>query len=130
MSGQSVHGHETVLVVAEEPLVRELAARVLREYGYKVLEAHDAGSALLFMDMPNLAIVVSDMVVPGRSGEGLSTELARRRPGLPLLMMTGDSDALRQLPVDPAHLLRKPFTPTDLITKVRFLLDRAPAAGS
>jgi len=44
--------------------------------------------------------------------------------------MTGDSDALLQLPVDPAHLLRKPFTPTDLIAKIRFLLDRAPAAGS
>ena len=68
--------------------------------------------------------------MPGRSGDDLSTELARRRPGLPVLLMTGYSEALLQRPVDPAHLLRKPFTPTDLIAKIRFLLDRAPAAGA
>ena len=122
------HGHETVLLVEDEALVRELAARALREYGYKVLEAQDVESALRYVDHQSLAIVVSDVVMPGRSGDDLSTEIARRRPGLPVLLMTGYSEALLQRPVDPAHLLRKPFTPTDLIAKIRALLDRRPPA--
>ena len=126
----AMHGHETVLLVEDEALVRELAARALREYGYKVLEAQDADSALRFMDLPNLGIVVSDVVMPGRTGDDLSMEFARRRPGLPVLLMTGYSEALLQRPVDQAHLLRKPFTPSDLIAKIRFLLDRAPTNGA
>jgi two-component system cell cycle sensor histidine kinase/response regulator CckA len=119
-------GHETVLLVEDEALVRELAARALREYGYKVLEAHDADSALRYIDHPTLAIVVSDVVMPGRSGDDLSTEIERRRPGLPVLLMTGYSEALLQRAVAPSHLLRKPFTPTDLVAKIRALLDMTP----
>jgi DNA-binding NtrC family response regulator len=110
--------------VEDEALVRELAARALREYGYKVLEAPDVDSALRYVDHPSLAVVVSDVVMPGRSGDDLLTEISRRRPSLPVLLMTGYSEALLQRPVDPAHLLRKPFTPTDLIAKIRHLIDR------
>jgi two-component system cell cycle sensor histidine kinase/response regulator CckA len=124
MARHGSHGHETVLLVEDEALVRELAARSLREYGYTVLEAHDAESALQCIDHPGLAIVVSDVVMPGRSGDDLFGEVARRRPGLPVLLMTGYSEALLKRPIDPAHLLRKPFTPTDLVAKIRHLLDR------
>ncbi|BCS35822.1 histidine kinase [Luteitalea sp. TBR-22] len=120
----AAHGHETVLLVEDEALVRELAARALREYGYKVLEAPDVDSALRYIDHPSLAVVVSDVVMPGRSGDDLMTEVARRRPSLPVLLMTGYSEALLQRPVDAAHLLRKPFTPSDLIGKIRHLIDR------
>jgi PAS domain S-box-containing protein len=124
VSRHAAHGHETVLLVEDEALVRELAARALREYGYKVLEAPDVDSALRYVDHPSLAVVVSDVVMPGRSGDDLLTEISRRRPSLPVLLMTGYSEALLQRPVDPAHLLRKPFTPTDLIAKIRHLIDR------
>ncbi|HTU98981.1 MAG TPA: ATP-binding protein [Luteitalea sp.] len=127
-AGYPVRGDETVLVVEDEALVRELAARSLREYGYKVLEAADVDGALAFADHPGLAIVISDVVMPGRSGDDLFTELARRRPGLPVLLMTGYSEALLKRPVDPIHLLRKPFTPAELIAKIRHLLDRRPQA--
>ena len=50
--------------------------------------------------------------------------MSHRRPGLPVILMTGYSEALLKRPVDPAHLLRKPFTPTELIAKIRHLLDR------
>jgi two-component system cell cycle sensor histidine kinase/response regulator CckA len=124
LARHAAHGHETVLLVEDETLVRELAARALREYGYKVLEAPDVEGALRYIEHPTLAIVVADVVMPGRSGDDLSTEVARRRPGLPVLLMTGYSEALLQRPVDPAYLLRKPFTPTDLIAKIRDLIDR------
>lgn len=120
----AAHGNETVLLVEDEALVRELAARALREYGYTVLEAPDVEAALRFIDHPRLDIVVSDVVMPGRSGDDLLGEVARRRPGLPVLLMTGYSEALLKRPVDPAHLLRKPFTPTDLVAKIRHLLDQ------
>jgi two-component system cell cycle sensor histidine kinase/response regulator CckA len=120
------HAHQAVLIVEDEALVRELAARALREYGYEVLEAHDVASALRYIDQPSLAIVVSDMVMPGRSGNDLASEVERRRPGLPVLLMTGYSEALLQRPVSPSHLLRKPFTPTELVAKIRGLLDRNP----
>jgi CheY-like chemotaxis protein len=123
LAKHAAHGHETVLLVEDETLVRELAARALREYGYKVLEAPDVEGALRYIEHPTLAIVVSDVVMPGRSGDDLSTEVARRRPGLPVLLMTGYSEALLKRPVDPAYLLRKPFTPTDLIAKIRELID-------
>jgi CheY-like chemotaxis protein len=124
-----VHRHEKVLVVEDDPLVRELAARALREYGYGVLEAHDVDSALRVIEHPGLGIVVSDVVMAGRSVDDLAAEIARRRLGLPLLLMTGHSEALVPRSVDPAHLLRKPFTPSELITKIRALLD-APRGTS
>jgi len=95
-----------------------------------VLEAPDVDSALRYLEHPGLGVVVSDVVMPGRSGDDLATEVMRRRPGLPVLLMTGCSEALLQRPVDPAHLLRKPFTPTDLVGKIRALLDRAPATST
>jgi two-component system cell cycle sensor histidine kinase/response regulator CckA len=128
--GHGAHGREIVLLVEDESSVRELTARALREFGYKVLEAPDVDSALRYLEHPGLAVVVSDVVMPGRSGDDLSTEVMRRRPDLPVLLMTGCSEALLQRPVDPAHLLRKPFTPTDLVAKIRALLDRAPATSA
>ncbi len=116
-------GNETVLLVEDDGLVRELAARALREYGYTVLEARDVDSALRYLDTQGLAVVVSDVVMPGRSGDDLATEVARRRPGLPVLLVTGYSESLLQQPVDAAHLLRKPFTPADLVARIRHLID-------
>ncbi len=123
---QPARGHETVLLVEDEALVRELAARALREHGYTVLEAQGVDDALRYLEHPALALVVSDVVMAGRSGSDLRAEAALRRPGLEVLLMTGYSEALVTQPVDAAHLLRKPFTPTDLLAKVRHLLDGRP----
>jgi len=120
---RALPGHETVLLVEDEPLVRELAARALREYGYTVLEARDVAGALRYIEHPNLAIVVSALVMPGQGGDDLPTEVARRRPRVPVLLLAGSSETLLQRPVAPAYVLRKPFTPSGLIAKIRQLLD-------
>jgi PAS domain S-box-containing protein len=120
---RAIRGHETVLLVEDEPMVRELAARALREYGYTVFEAKDVAGALRYLEYPNLAIVVSAVVAPQQGGEDLPTEVARRRPGVPVLLLAGSSEAPLQRPVDPAHVLRKPFTPSALVARIRQLLD-------
>ena len=126
---RAIRGHETVLLVEDEPMVRELAARALREYGYTVLEAKDVAGALRYVDHQNLAIVVSAVVTSRQGGEDLPTEVARRRPGVPVLLLAGSAEAPLQRPVDPAHVLRKPFTPSGLIAKIRALLDRRYATA-
>ncbi len=120
-------GDETVLLVESEPRVRDLAARALREYGYAVLEAHDVASALRHVEHPRLAIVVADACVPGGGGNDLATDFALRRPQLPVLLMTSQSGAGGHHPEDPLRLLRKPFTPADLMARIRAVLDRGQA---
>jgi len=126
-TGDVARGDETVLLVESEPLVRDLAARALREYGYAVLEAHDVASALRYVEHPRLAIVVADACVPGGGGDDLATEFGFRRPQLPVLLMTSHSGAAVHDPVDPARVLRKPFTPADLMARIRAVLDRGQA---
>jgi PAS domain S-box-containing protein len=125
MSGpdRALRGHETVLLVDDEPTVRELAARALRDYGYMVIEARDVAGAVRQLEHPALAIVASALVRHGDDGDDLPTEVARRRPGVPMLLLAGSSEASLQRPVDPSHVLRKPFTPSSLIAKIRGLLD-------
>ncbi len=115
-------GDEVVLLAGDEPLVRELAARSLREYGYRVLEAHDAGSVLLHIEQTMPSLVVSD-VAPSPDGLDLPVELTRRWPDLPMLVLTGRGSASTAGILRPSSVLRKPFTPTDLATRVRTLLD-------
>jgi DNA-binding NtrC family response regulator len=103
--------------------------RALREYGYTALEAQDVDAARRHLDHPGLALVLADVITRGGSLDELTADIARRRPGLPILLMTGYSEALSQRAVDPSRLLRKPFTPTDLLTRIRALLAEAARQG-
>ncbi len=66
--------------------------------------------------------VVTDLAMPGMSGAVLVAELARRRPGLPVLLLTGDAAAAEPMPEAPAALLRKPVNPEALVRALRDLL--------
>ncbi len=116
-------GSEGVLLVEDDAPVRELTARALRAYGYTVFDVADVAAASRVIEHAKVAIVVSDVVMPRPDGADFFAEIARRRPGLPVLLVTGSPEALRQRQVDPAHLLRKPFTPADLAARIRALLD-------
>jgi len=128
-------GDETVLVVEDRPEVRSLVRTTLEGVGYTVLEASDgvAGLDLVARHPGEIALVLSDVVMPRMSGPEMAEQLRRRRPGIRVLFMSGHPERARHLAgsLHDATLLMKPILPSDLCRHVRAALDGAPtAAGS
>lgn len=111
----------TVLVVEDEAAVRRLAVRVLERDGYVVLAAENGARALEVMESHEgeIDLVLTDMVMPDMGGQELAWHLHRRRPGLPILFMSGYDDALvGEDEEGGAEFLAKPFTPAALVERV------------
>jgi two-component system, cell cycle sensor histidine kinase and response regulator CckA len=121
-------GHETLLIVEDEDSVRNLVASALRHDGYELLLATSAEDALRLDEQHRGAIdlLLTDAIMPGKSGIELATAMAARRPGLPVIIMSGyTEDMLTGAPLDkPISLLQKPFTPRELRRRIRDVLDR------
>ncbi|OFW14170.1 MAG: hypothetical protein A3F69_05685 [Acidobacteria bacterium RIFCSPLOWO2_12_FULL_66_10] len=120
-------GHETLLVVEDEPAVRKLVAMALRQDGYTLLVASSAEEALVTADACTgpIDLLLTDASMPGKSGIELAVLLGARRPGLPVLVMSGyTEEALTGGRGEPIALLQKPFTPHELRRRVREMLDR------
>jgi PAS domain S-box-containing protein len=123
-------GHETILVVEDEPEVRGIAVAFLRSLGYDVLAAASAPEALHLLGVtPSIALLFSDVVLgAGLTGGELGHEAQRRRPGLPVLLTSGyerhdadghpGSNAARDF-----ELLQKPYRREELAEAVRRQLD-------
>jgi CheY-like chemotaxis protein len=121
---------ERVLVVEDEALVRDFACRFLHGEGYETVEAEDGQEAieLLGADPGSFDLVLSDVVMPRMGGREFAGHLARVRPGLPVLFMSGytNDEIMRRGLLEPgAPFLAKPFSPETLSAKVREVLDLA-----
>ncbi len=121
-------GRETVLVVEDEEAVRAFEAEVLVEHGYRVLVAGDAREALEIEEgcEEPIALLVTDVVMPGRSGRELAQEFVRRRPEARVLYVSGyanDAFVSGGLLEAGTWFLQKPFSPEALAHKVRDILD-------
>ena len=119
-------GGPCILVVDDEETVRSLAARVLREAGYQVIELPSAETALALLTGTDLEcdLVVSDVRMDGRSGTELAALLATSRPSLPILLISGFADP-RTAAIPTAarrDFLQKPFSPEQLVSAARHLL--------
>jgi two-component system, cell cycle sensor histidine kinase and response regulator CckA len=124
---ERLRGSETVLVVDDTDMVRRLTRDVLAGAGYHVLEAAGADEAVQVAGSHSAAIdlLVTDVVMPGRSGVELVDRLRATRPDLRVLYISGYTDLgiVREgLLADNAAFLQKPFTPEDLLRKVRHVL--------
>ncbi len=120
-------GAETILVVEDEQMVRQLATRVLQQLGYSVLEAADGMEALRVAQRHSgtIDLLLTDMVMPQMSGNVLAERLRAAHPRLKVLFMSGYSDGmLGQQPLVERKdgLLQKPFTPALLAHTVRDVL--------
>ena len=121
-------GDETVLLVEDEPRVRDAVKRALENYGYTVLSAlHPDEAATVFGEnVHSVDILLSDVVMPGCDGIQLHNRLCVRRPGLPVLFMSGYTDRaiLEDGILNPGvPFIQKPFSPAQLVRKVRAVLD-------
>ena len=127
-SGDLGGGSETILVAEDEPSVRTIVARSLREYGYTVLDARDGTHALElakeFVRAPDL--LIADVVMPGMGGKQLAEILEALWPGTPVLFISGYTgvDAIdRRLLDEGREFLQKPLEPEILARRVRQILD-------
>jgi hypothetical protein len=124
-------GKETILVVEDQADVREYAAAVLRQYGYHVILAANAGEALLACERTPIHLVLTDVVMPHVGGRELAARLERARPELKVLFMSGYTDNVilhhEHLEAN-GQFVQKPFTPVELAAKVRQVLGPPPAA--
>jgi PAS domain S-box-containing protein len=124
-------GSETILVIEDEDIVRNLACRGLRDHGYAVVEARNGTEALQYIRQHpgTIDLAISDVVMPEMGGRELAQSLALSDPGLPILFMSGytGEDVVQRGLLDPgAPFQQKPFTPATLATKVRTMLDQHP----
>jgi two-component system cell cycle sensor histidine kinase/response regulator CckA len=110
-------GPRRILLVEDEAPLARLAARTLRAAGYEVERAEDGEQALEHADAlgADLDLVVSDVVMPRRSGPALVDLLRRKRPDLPVVLMSGYPDASAGSPIpENVVFLLKPFQPSEL----------------
>ena len=129
-------GTETILIVEDEPDLRMLVARMLREMGYRALEAATGqeGLAILRQRAPAVDLVLTDIAMPVMNGRDLSDQVAREFPGLPVLFMSGYTDAdivARGLLEQGVPFIQKPFAPEAIAGHLRQALDRKarPSGG-
>jgi two-component system cell cycle sensor histidine kinase/response regulator CckA len=121
---------ETILLVEDDPEVRELVAEILGDYGYRVITASRPADAMRLGDgEERIDLLLTDVVMPEMSGRELAGQLTARHPELRVLYMSGYSDevlASRGV-IDPGiRLLMKPFTAEALTRQVRETLDALP----
>ena len=122
-------GKETILLVEDDPLVRELAFEILQSRGYNVLVAEHPETAIQLcrQHAGKIHLVLTDVVMPGMNGSQMVDEISAMRPGISVLFMSGYTDTaiIRDGNFDEATaFLQKPFSPTVLGRKVREMLDR------
>jgi two-component system cell cycle sensor histidine kinase/response regulator CckA len=120
---QVSHGDATILLVEDEPMVRALAGRVLRGYGYHILEAEDGPTALRIAAAHQgpIHLLLTDAILPGgMSGRQLAEQVVAQRPTIKVIYMSGYSDTvLTRTIFDPGQaFVQKPFTPDALARKV------------
>ncbi|OFW47159.1 MAG: hypothetical protein A3J29_02140 [Acidobacteria bacterium RIFCSPLOWO2_12_FULL_67_14b] len=123
----STHDAETILVVEDEPCVRELATEILQLAGYTVLAAGCGSEALAVLERhARIDLMLTDVVMPGMNGAELAARTAAVHPEIQILYMSGytDHEVLRDDVRDNvAHFIGKPFAVADLTRKVRDVLD-------
>jgi DNA-binding NtrC family response regulator len=122
-------GTEMILLVEDEPAVRGFARRTLEEQGYVVLEAATGADALSIIasDARPIALLVTDVVMPGLQGHQLAEQLAATRPELRTLYLSGfteNSVVHHGVPDHGVAFLAKPFSADALGEAVRRVLDK------
>jgi PAS domain S-box-containing protein len=129
LSREIARGTETILLAEDDDSLRAMISGVLREFGYSVIEAKDGREAVHKFNENRDAIhlVLIDVIMPRMNGKAAADEMLRIKFGAKILFQSGypvDSIQQKGLLGDTDYLLNKPFSPEELLGKVRLILDR------
>jgi signal transduction histidine kinase len=127
-TGPAPVGAETILLVEDEQGVRAFIGLALKRFGYQVLEADSAESAIVLVEHDDrlIHLLLTDVILPKMGGRELVERLGHARPGMPVLFMSGYTEEFTTTGgfLEPGvELLEKPFTAHALLTRVRHVLD-------
>jgi PAS domain S-box-containing protein len=111
-----------VLVVDDDPPVREITASMLRTMGAEVVEVGSGGAALELLEGQRFDLIIMDFAMPGMNGAELATTCHRRWPRLPILFVTGYADLTALSAVSDERIVQKPFRGGELQRKIGRLL--------
>jgi CheY-like chemotaxis protein len=113
----------TILLVDDDPAVREVTAVMLEDLGYTVVEVDDGPAALdLLSKGLRVDLILADFSMPRMTGGELAAAVTASRPSLPVLLVTGYADERAVAAVGEERLVLKPFRTEDLARKVRVAL--------
>ena len=119
-------GSETVLLVEDEPMLLRVAAEVLSDQGYVVLEASNGEEALRVAEENSgteIHLLLTDMVMPLMGGKLLAERIKALRPATRVIYMSGYTNEATVLEEEGSFFIPKPLTPSVLTGKVREVLD-------
>ena len=124
-------GEETILLIDDEEVIREIGGRVLTEKGYRVILASDARQAIkLYQEKKDeISLVILDMIMPGINGREIYRKLREAHPLVKVLLSSGyTQEGKVQETIDEGALdfIQKPYLPVALLRKVRELLENSP----
>ncbi|HEX9646342.1 MAG TPA: response regulator [Alphaproteobacteria bacterium] len=121
---------EHLLVVDDDPEIRDLLARYLARNGYRVSVAEDADSLRRALAADRVDLVILDIMLPGRDGLDITRDL-RASSAIPIIMLTArgeDTDRIVGLEIGADDYLAKPFNPRELLARIKTVLRRVSAA--
>ena len=125
-TGGAEPGGETILLVEDEPLVRELSRDMLERQGYRVVLATDAKEAeRMSANAGSFDLLITDAVMPSISGVELARRIRASHPGLKVLFISGYTNEPAETGAEGAAFLQKPFSADSLGRKIRQILSRA-----
>jgi CheY-like chemotaxis protein len=122
-------GTETVLVAEDDDMIRSLTRSVLTEFGYRVIEAKDGDDAVRVFgeDRDRIDLLLLDVIMPRKNGKAAYEEIRRIKPGIKALFMSGysaDMISKEGILEKGISFISKPVSPTELLLKVREVLDK------
>jgi len=125
---QDYSGHETLLVVDDEPLLREVIAETLITHGYQVLLAKSGEQALKILAQHNeIVLMLSDVIMPKMDGFLLATKVGKIYPHIKIQMLSGYTDGRHSVITDNElheNMLYKPINNQEILKRIRYLLDK------
>ena len=121
-------GNETILIVDDESFVRELGEQILTKFGYKVIAASDAETAIeiYFQSKDKISLVILDLIMPGMGGKKCLHEILKRDPEAKVVIASGfspDGDAKSAVDSGAKGFISKPYNVRNMLKEIRGVLD-------